>query len=290
MPSTPNILWNPPALLLVGMLVDSALNAVAQDGAGNPVAGTWLYEMSVVSGQWSVVTIGTTVPAPDPNGNGLGPIVFRATFTPSDLTAFTVATATVSIGIDMAYLVPATVRAMAAPLTWMPGIAGVLAQSDVVLTGLALEASRDIDVANRYQGQKYNEDIKVQPRQFPRVPFGPPRPFPAAASYVPVGPYPLVPGVIIWDWDRTANGGNGAAVVPTNVQLATLYQMAWLMQPKYAKRIEAIRSGLTGVRTGSAEENYRAGASNAGEIGHDGLGARAAAIMKQYLLTTGRDL
>ena len=279
MPSTPNILWNPPALLLVGMLVDSALNAVAQDGAGNAVAGTFAYDQ----------VAGTVVGGPAPAAPTVLPLVINATFTPSDLTAWSVATAQVTIDVQLAYTIPAEARQLAKAIpTTLRG--SLLNLSDDDLAAMLALASDDIDAAGRYQGRKYDP---TQIREFPRIDASPSaRQFPPAPPSINDPSFYVFGGspTFIFDWDPNAGGGAGAAVVPQRVKMAAIHQVLWLMQPKFAKRLEAIRSGLTGVRTGSAEESYRASAANAGEIGHDGLGNRAANMLKKYRLMTGRML
>jgi hypothetical protein len=68
-----------------------------------------------------------------------------------------------------------------------------------------------------------------------------------------------------------------------------VYQCAWLLQPEYAARLEAIRSGLAAQSIGTAAETFiRAGEALSG--GFTGLSDRSSRIMQPYRLKTGEML
>jgi len=160
----------------------------------------------------------------------------------------------------LAYLTAIEFRTLAAGMMAVTGIAALLAMDDYTLDTVLWTASMDIDAAMRYQGEKYAAN---QPLEFPRRPYG--------------------SNPIVWDWDDNA----GRAVFPFNVKLACANQAAWLQQPKFAKRMEDIRSGLASQSIGTASESYvKAADIVAG--GFTGLGDRTMRLMERYLLTTGR--
>lgn len=147
----------------------------------------------------------------------------------------------------------------------------------------ALAASFDIDNAMPYQGCKYDL-TGAQVREFPR--------------YANVGDYPSIirtpgermgnmlwgfPGV--WDWDPTAN----TAVVPDKVKAATIWQAAYIMDPKWRDRLDAIRSGVDQVQIGSYREAYtaRGGVPPGGVGGVTGLCDRAQRLVERYRLKSG---
>jgi hypothetical protein len=174
---------------------------------------------------------------------------------------------------DGAYLSVSDARALAATL---PLMTKVIAQTDDDLGMLLLLASVNIDTAMRYQGRKFD---LTQVREFPRVAYG----SLARPRYLP----PFAPGsvfsadTIIWDWDSDAN----APVVPDTVKIACLFQVAWILQPQYAKRLESIRSGLAAQGIATASEALQSPAAAAGTM--TGLSDRASRMLDQYRLKTG---
>ena len=176
-----------------------------------------------------------------------------------------------------AYLTTLEARTLAATL---PGLAALLALDDAVLAATLELATLDVDTAQNYQGHKCDQNQK---REFPRVAYG--QPVEGQLIQVPAL-VPMTPDTVIWDWDPAANAGVGAAVVPDKVLLACLYQAAWLLNPKYAARLENIRSGLASQGIGTASESLQ----KPGEMDQTGLCDRAARIMNKYRLRSGRML
>jgi len=158
----------------------------------------------------------------------------------------------------------------------LPGLDAVLALDDDAFLGLATLASIDIDAAMAYQGQKFDITPGAQQREFPRIPY--PENVGDWRSRMQFG---FIGWTFsedqIWDWDMATK----TAIVPPEVKVACLYQMAWLLQPKFAARLEAIRSGLTDQKIGTASESMA-------DAGSNGLGRRAHQIMAQYGRTTGK--
>jgi hypothetical protein len=166
------------------------------------------------------------------------------------------------------------------------GLEAFLAKDDAGQAGLLLLASLEVDRRLRYQGCKWDPQ---QEHEFPRVPFGIEGQWPPANATWPA----VINGQTmaiddIWDWDTTANDGQGAAVVPEAVLIAVLYQSNWLAQPAYYKRLEKIRSGLADQSIGTATEtlNPLILAQGSGI----GLCERAAQWLDKYRLRSGRIL
>lgn len=200
---------------------------------------------------------------------------------------FTTSDASSPITALPSYLAAADARTLAASVpSSLAGMAQLLALSDAALATTLALASMDIDRAMRYQGRKYDMS-GAQMLEFPRVPYPEDawqgfQPYPGAA-FPPwlqnsAGPF-------VWDWDSV----NEVAIVPQNVQLATLFQAAYLMLPEFADRLEKIRSGLAGQRTGTGQEMYiKAGEAVPG--GFTGLCDRSSRIMHFYRIRSGRML
>ncbi|HVS73087.1 MAG TPA: hypothetical protein VHQ47_17665 [Phycisphaerae bacterium] len=173
---------------------------------------------------------------------------------------------------DGAYLSVSDARALAATL---PLMTKVVAQTDDDLGTLLLLASIDIDAAMRYQGRKFD---LTQVREFPRVAYGPP--VTPLGVLIP-GPSPYAIDTIVWDWNSDAS----AAIVPDAVKIACLFQVAWILQPQYAKRLESIRSGLAAQGIATASETLQSLAAAGGTM--TGLSDRASRMLDQYRLKTG---
>ncbi len=202
-------------------------------------------------------------------------------------------------GDNGAYMAVDEAVALAAGLVGTaPGVDTFLAKDSATQAAMLLGASLDID-ALRYQGCKFDPPPGIandggQVREFPRLPDGL---LGAWGRFGGMGVWPGyywaggLPGVFSgempWDWDPTANDGAGGAVVPLVVKQAVIYQCAWLCQPKYMKRLEAIKSGLAAQAIGSASETY---AAKMGTFVSDGLCDRASRMLAKYLLKTGRIL
>jgi len=271
---TPTLTWTPPALLLAGMPVDSACNAVASNGTAGAVAGAYVYTPPA----------GTLVPGPTAGGAALTPLTINVTFTPADGMTYTVATAAVTIPVALAYCVPSEARGLMASIP--AALLGTLAtQTDTQLAMLLATASEDIDATMPYQGRKYDP---TQLREFPRIDASP-----SARQYPPAPPSINDPSfyvfggspTFIFDWDPAAGNGAGAAVVPNKVKIATIFQAAWLLRPEYAARLEGIHSGLIEQSIGTGRETY----VKKGDTGFSGLGKRAEQMMdKNYRRRSGR--
>jgi len=173
-----------------------------------------------------------------------------------------------------AYLLPADARTIAASL---PGMAALLALDDSTLGALLLGATLDLDGAMPYQGRKYDP---TQALEFPRVAYGPPAQ--SFSAFLATGA-PYTPDTIIWDWDPDAL----VPFVPYVVQVACLYQVAWLLDPSNSERLEAIRSGLAAQTMGPASETYVSPAVLAALGLLSGLSSRVAQLMQRYRLKTG---
>lgn len=197
------------------------------------------------------------------------------------------ATANSAVGepVTGAYLTVTEARSLGLALAKIPGanIDALMAEDDVAISAILLEASLDIDNAFPFQGCKYDL-TGAQIREFPR--------------YANVGDYPSIirtpgermgnmlwgfPGV--WDWDATLNKG----IVPDNVKRATMYQAGYLLDPKWRDRLDAIRSGVTSTKIGSFSEDYTARGSHqpGGVGGVTGLCDRAQRLMERYRLKSG---
>jgi len=165
-----------------------------------------------------------------------------------------------------AYVKPIEFRTIAASIPLQPEIATLLAMDDSQLSTVLFAASIDIDSAMRYQGEKYDAR---QPLEFPR----------RTSSDV-------------WDWQFGDGIELGRPVFPYNVKLACVYQAAYLQNPKFAKRLENIRSGLASHSIGTASESYVRPADLVAITGggFTALGDRPQRIMEKYRLTTGRIL
>jgi hypothetical protein len=283
MPTMPTITWNPPPLLLAGMLVDSALNAAAVDGSVPPVPipGTFAYDPPA----GTVVALNPT----DPPFNAVPTsLTINLTFTPDDLGTYSVATAVATIALGTAYLIPSDARTL---LAGLPAalVSQLSNQTDAQLISLLLTASQDIDVGMRYQGRKL---LETQEREFPRLAYGP---APITRQFAMGYPgffglvYPFSADTKIWELDLTgATSGTVTAIVPLNIKLATIWQAAWILQPQFAQRLENIRSGLASQQIGTGAEAYVKGADLSD--GFTGLGSRAIQLVSKYRLRAGRML
>lgn len=169
----------------------------------------------------------------------------------------------------------AEARELAASLP-PPDVAALLAKSDDDVGILLFMASLELDAAMPYQGVRYGAD---QAREFPRY---------QRVSGLGSGVSGLETSAIgnqqsamgVWDWDSDTN----AAVVPKQVKIACLYQAAWLLDPSFRGRLEAIRSGLASQSVGSLSESYLKPADVPG--GLTGLCDRAQRLMSKYRLRT----
>ena len=164
------------------------------------------------------------------------------------------------------YVTATEFRSMAAGMMAVTGIATLLAMDDSNLSAILFTASMDIDAAMRYQGEKFDPQ---QPLEFPRSPYG--------------------SNPIVWNWKDGENGVGGKVVVPYMVKLACIYQAAWLQDPKFAKRLEDILSGIASHSIGTASESFVKSADLVAG-GFTNLGDRAMRIMEKYRLTTGKML
>jgi hypothetical protein len=206
-------------------------------------------------------------------------------------------------GDNGAYLAVGEAISLATP--WaavVPGMSAFLAKDSATQAAVLLWASLDID-GQKYQGCKFDPPPGIandggQVREFPRLPDG------LMGAWRNGGGLGMWPGYYwgsavgmstggeIWDWDPTANDGQGAAVVPLTVKQACIFQAAWRCLPKYAKRLEAIKSGLVQQSIGTASETLGAGtpSQGGGGMAMDGLCADASRLLADYLLKSGRIL
>lgn len=174
------------------------------------------------------------------------------------------------------YLTPSQIRTLAATL---PGMAAVVAMDDPTLSGWASLATIDVNTSVRYQGRKYRH---LQDNEFPRVAYGD---FVFNAYLIPHLQTAFNPQEI-WAWDPVTK----SAVVPELVNIAFVYQVAWLSDPSNAKvsrRVRDIISGLQQQQIGTASETFTAPAELAAYGGLTGLDIRAFRILNTYRLRTG---
>jgi hypothetical protein len=170
------------------------------------------------------------------------------------------------------YLTSAEVRSLAPQVF---GAESLTSATDAELDRLSAAASSRIDRSRRYEGRRYDP---LQKSEFPR-----------AVGYSQVDSLPLWPGMAssagryIWDWDAATS----AAVVPVDVKLATLHEMASLRAGERSSRLAAQHDGLASQTTGPASESYRPPTSA------DGLPLvcfEADALLRQYELVSGEML
>src|SRR5690242_974788 len=116
-----------------------------------------------------------------------------------------------------AYLTSSDADAIAATLP-AALLAAYLAADDAAKTAALVQASADVDAAGPYRGRRYDPPpAGAQTLEFPRVAYD----TGVIATQFPVGapfmrPDQQLIGDVIWDWDKDANGGQGAAVVPAD--------------------------------------------------------------------------
>jgi hypothetical protein len=173
------------------------------------------------------------------------------------------------------YLTVAAADAMAAT---MQGLSSYKAASDQVKAQHLPAASQEIDVAMRYQGQKFHLRQKLE---FPRIAYGD---FRARFSsfeeslFFFRGFFGRIPDVV-WDWDETAK----LPVVPQRVLQACLIQADSNIAAIRDERLDAIHDGLIEQRSGSMNERYITG-----DFDVPVLCRRADQIMQYYRLRSGR--
>ncbi len=173
-----------------------------------------------------------------------------------------------------AYLTATQARSLG---TNLPGLTPLWSLNDTTLDATLVLATMDID-ALTFQGRKL---LSAQELAFPRVPYG--VPLDRLYDGGPTDPVdPLMQGGLVWDWDAV----NNVAVVPPEVLMAVLYQAAWLLNPKYAARLENIRSGLAAQAIGTGSETLQ----KPGELDSEGLCDRATRYLKRFRLRSGRML
>jgi hypothetical protein len=136
-------------------------------------------------------------------------------------------------------------------------------------------ATRDIDAAMPYQGRRLDP---AQPLAFPRL-SDEPTDRAATAGFGVAGSFDPA---LVWDWDATA----GAAVVPADVRLATLYQADSILAGTREARLSAQHDGVAYELTGGLAESYKASGPAPGVP--TGLCRRAWVLMRRYHLRSGR--
>jgi hypothetical protein len=158
----------------------------------------------------------------------------------------------------------------------MAATVGITLSADDEVLGPQLElAAIDID-GEAFQGMKYDRD---QLRKFPR--------YKRSSARGETYPTPSTPS-LVWDWNNETN----TAVIPRDVKLANIFQVQWNTSAagkKSRNRIEAIQSGLTSQKIGSAEEQYVGSSKNPGGEGArlSLLCQRAQQLLKKYRLKSG---
>jgi hypothetical protein len=149
-----------------------------------------------------------------------------------------------------------------------------LAATTTAAKGAALrQATLDVDASMRFQGRRYDAS---QVREFPRVPYE------VASGQLPVGPYLVgadTAAAEIWDWDDDTD----AAVVPSQVKLAVLYQANRILRG-VGQAAQDQADGIASKSLGTASVSYRPGAGNVR------LAAEAMDLLERYRLRSGQML
>lgn len=170
---------------------------------------------------------------------------------------------------DGSYCTLAEADAIAAAL---PGLASFKASTADARTAALLLATVDFDAAYRWQGRKYD---LLQTLEFPRLAYGElgaaSRQYAAAST---------LSADVVWDWDDDAN----AAIVPTDVKRAVVFQADSIISGDRDGRLQAITDGLASQAVGSMSESYRP------DMPPKRLCARADALAQKYVLRSGQML
>ncbi len=149
------------------------------------------------------------------------------------------------------------------------------ATADDARAAALVQASSDIDQAQRYQGRKFKHD---QVQQFPRLAYGG-NGFP---GYGPLGwGYDGNCGGgsprTVWDWDEV----NKVAVVPADVLAACLWQADWILGDHVA-RLDEQHAGVKSQQAAGVGESYGPSEGLA-----TGLCRRAWQLVWKYRLVSG---
>jgi hypothetical protein len=135
-----------------------------------------------------------------------------------------------------------------------------------------IRASDDVDHAVAYQGRRY-ATMPPQAREFPRLAFEEP----LVGTRDPARPATA----IIWDYDEAL----GAAVVPSDVKVATLLQADAILTGARDARLDLQHDGVVYSLEGTDAESYR---RSTGAGLPTGLCRRAWLLIRHYRLKTGR--
>lgn len=158
----------------------------------------------------------------------------------------------------------------------LPALPRLAAAADNVKLAAFVQATCDIDTAMAYQGRRYEAD---QATEFPRV-----------IDPTLVYAFDALSDISdelaarhVWDWDTTER----AAVVPTKVKLATIFQADAIVSGVLKARLDRAATGLTGQSTGSLSESYAQPLTPGDLLPLDKLCPRSLSIMSRYEARSG---
>jgi hypothetical protein len=140
---TPNIVWPAPAPIAYGTNLSAILDATAQNGSGTTVPGTFAYTATPAGGTAATVTTATIL--------AIGSYTLSASFTPTNTTDYTAATASVQLTVEseaqtITFPNPGTQTYGVAPITLKATASSGLAVSYKVTSGPAKVSGKTLTI------------------------------------------------------------------------------------------------------------------------------------------------